>query len=77
VLVELVGYYTSTYLEAKLKALAAIRHRPVVVVIDESLGDAGAVPASAVVRFRRRVDARALVDAVERSATSRRDGVLA
>lgn len=69
VLVELVGFYTPEYLEAKLRALAAVRGVPVVVAIDEALACApGDVPAAEVVRYRRRVDARALVEAVERAA---------
>jgi hypothetical protein len=66
VLVELVGYYTPEYLQAKLEALAAVRSMPVVVAIDESLACAdGDIPAARVVRYRRRVDAARLVAAVE------------
>lgn len=69
VLVEVVGYFTPSYLAAKLDALAAARAHRVVVAIDESLGCAdGEIPAAGVVRFKKRVDARALLAAIEHAA---------
>jgi uncharacterized protein len=65
-LVELIGFYTPEYLRAKLRALAGVRGVPVVVVIDDSLACAdGDITAARVVRYRRRVDAGALLAAVE------------
>ena len=71
VLVELVGFYTPEYLQAKLIALAAVRSAPVVVAIDDSLACAdGDIPATRVVRYRTRVDAARLVAAVQEAAAT-------
>ncbi|MEJ7731254.1 MAG: DUF790 family protein [Polyangiaceae bacterium] len=65
-LVELIGFYTPEYLRAKLRALEGVRGVPVVVIIDDSLACAdGDIAAARVVRYRRRVDAAALLAAVE------------
>jgi hypothetical protein len=66
VLVEVVGYWTEEYLKRKLRQLEALRGPPVIVCVDESLG----APALAgfegrVLRFRRRIDAHALVALAE------------
>jgi predicted nuclease of restriction endonuclease-like RecB superfamily len=67
VLVEVVGYHTPEYLASKLRALRAAGLRRIVVCVDESLAcGSEAICAGAVLRFRRRVDARALVEAAER-----------
>jgi predicted nuclease of restriction endonuclease-like RecB superfamily len=60
--VEIVGYYTPEYLTAKLEAFRAARLRDLVVCIDEDLacGDRE-ITAAAIVRYRKRVDARAVL----------------
>jgi predicted nuclease of restriction endonuclease-like RecB superfamily len=64
ILVELVGFYTPEYLTSKLAALRAARQHRVIVLIDESLAcDSGEITASAVIRYRKRVDAAALLGA--------------
>ena len=65
VLVEVVGFHTEEYLRSKLEALRAASARALVVCVDESLacGD-GELPGS-VLRFRRRIDAAALLRAAE------------
>lgn len=69
VLVEVVGYYTPSYLAAKLEALAAVRGHRIVVAIDESLDcGEGEIAAAGVLRFRRRIDAHALLGAIEAAA---------
>jgi uncharacterized protein len=66
VLVEVVGFYTPEYLRSKLEALRTARMQKLIVCIDESLAcDDGAIPGT-VIRFKRRIDAAALVDAAER-----------
>lgn len=63
VLVEVVGFYTPEYLRSKLEALRGAGARPLIVCIDETLAcEAGQVPGP-ILRFKKRVDARALVDA--------------
>ena len=68
VLVEIVGFYTADYLQRKLRVLATAQtDLPFVVCIDESL-DCGSVTmttAHRVLRFRKRVDVRALLAAAE------------
>jgi len=66
VLVEIVGYYTPEYLRSKLEALRGAAPRPLLVCIDEALAcEDGGLPAT-VLRFKRRVDGRALIEAAER-----------
>lgn len=66
VLVEVVGFYTPEYLRSKLDALRAARLQRLIVCIDESLAcDDGDVPGT-VIRFKRRIDAAALLDAADR-----------
>lgn len=70
VLVEVVGFYTPEYLRSKLEALRAARMRRLIVCIDESLAcDDGEIPGT-VIRFKRKVDAAALLDAADRLAES-------
>ena len=65
-LLEVVGFYTPEYLRSKLEALRGAAGRPLLVCVDESLGcGEGDVPGS-VLRFRKRIDASALLDAAER-----------
>jgi len=66
VLVEVVGFYTPEYLRSKLETLRAANVRRMIVCIDESLAcDDGEVPGT-VIRFKRKIDAAALLDAAER-----------
>jgi hypothetical protein len=66
VLVEVVGYYTPQYLENKLRKLREAKLRDFIVCIDRSLScDDGEVTADVVLRYERRVDAGALLDAAE------------
>jgi predicted nuclease of restriction endonuclease-like RecB superfamily len=66
VLVEVVGYYTPEYLENKLRKLREAKLRNFIVCIDRSLScDDGEVTADVVLRYERRVDAGALLDAAE------------
>jgi hypothetical protein len=61
VLVEIVGFYTPEYLRGKLVALRAAAAHPMIVCIDESLAcEDGDVP-GVVMRFKKRVDAAALL----------------
>ncbi len=67
VLVEIVGFYTPEYLASKLRALAAVRDRhPVIVLVDEALACADTdLVGATLVRYRKSVDAAALLDAAE------------
>jgi predicted nuclease of restriction endonuclease-like RecB superfamily len=67
VLVEIAGFWTPEYLEAKLARLAEARLPPFVLCVDESRACAlGALPASlTIVTFRRRVDAAEVMRRVE------------
>lgn len=66
ILVEVVGFWTPEYLRSKLEALRAVRGHRMIVCIDENLScDSGEI-AGEVLRFRKRVDARALLDVAER-----------
>ena len=68
VLVEIVGFYTPEYLRSKIEALRAAGQDRMIVCVDESLAcSEGDVPGR-VMRFKRRVDARALVAAAEEIA---------
>jgi predicted nuclease of restriction endonuclease-like RecB superfamily len=67
VLVEIVGYYTPEYLASKLRVLCDAGLKRIVVCVDESLAcDHTDFRASAVLPYRRRVDAAALIAAAER-----------
>ncbi len=69
VYVEVIGFYTPEYLTSKLAALRQANLANVIVCIDESLAcSEGEIAADEVLRFRRRVDARALLNAAERCA---------
>jgi uncharacterized protein len=65
VLVEIVGFYTPEYLRSKLEALRAARMHRMIVCVDESLACADGEVTGRVLRFKRRVDARALLAAAE------------
>lgn len=65
-LVEVVGFYTPEYLRSKLEALRAASDRPLLVCVDESLACDDGEIAGTVLRFKRRVDAPALIAAAER-----------
>jgi hypothetical protein len=66
VLVEVVGFYTPGYLRSKLEALRAAASRPIIACIDESLAcEDGDLPVE-VLRFKRRIDAQALIAVAER-----------
>jgi predicted nuclease of restriction endonuclease-like RecB superfamily len=67
VLVEIAGFWTPEYLEAKLAHLAEARLPPFVLCVDESRACAlGELPASlTIVTFRRRVDAAEVMRRVE------------
>lgn len=65
VLVEVVGFYTPEYLRSKLDALRAARDHRLIVCVDESLAcDEGDVPGT-IIRFKRTIDAGALLDAAD------------
>ncbi|MFI5302243.1 MAG: DUF790 family protein, partial [Polyangiales bacterium] len=61
VLVEIVGFYTPEYLRSKLDVLRSVGARPMIVCVDESLACADGDVPGVVLRFRRRVDAFALL----------------
>jgi hypothetical protein len=65
-LVEVVGFYTPEYLRSKLEALRAAASRPLIVCIDESLACDDGEVAGAVIRFRKRIDAGALLETADR-----------
>ena len=65
-LVEVVGFYTPEYLRSKLEALRAASSRPMIVCIDQSLACADGEVAGTVLRFKRRIDAGALLQAADR-----------
>ena len=66
VLVEIVGFYTPEYIASKLACFREAKLERFIVCVDESLAcDAGAIAASRVLRFRRRVDAAALLRAAD------------
>jgi predicted nuclease of restriction endonuclease-like RecB superfamily len=71
VLVEIVGFYTREYLASKVRALRALTGQRILVCVDESLGIADAIDAGAVLRYRRRVDARVLLAEAERLVVQR------
>jgi hypothetical protein len=67
-LVEIVGFWTREYLERKLARLRAARLSNLVLCVDESRNcgeEAAAPPSARVVRFQRRVDAAAVLRAIE------------
>ena len=69
VLVEVVGFWTADYLAKKQRALASVGE-PIVVCVDERHANELGVPATdhvAVVTYRDRIDAAALLDAAERA----------
>lgn len=72
-LLEIVGYWTADYLERKLVALREARIENLILCIDEARGcGEEELPASAkVLRFRRSVDARAVLAILEPSTETR------
>lgn len=69
ILVEVVGFWTSDYLRRKVEAARAARRPDLILCVDEGLAiEDSAVPPCAVLRYRRRIDARALCALVERVA---------
>jgi predicted nuclease of restriction endonuclease-like RecB superfamily len=64
-LVEVVGFYTPEYLRSKLAALRASASRPLIVCLDDSLACADGDVSGTVLRFKRRIDAAALVGIAE------------
>lgn len=70
VLIEVVGFYTPEYLRSKLAALRSIAPRPLLVCIDDSLACADGELPGVVLRFKRRIDAQALVTAAEQLRSS-------
>lgn len=70
VLIEIVGFWTADYLEHKLARLRSSGIENLVLCVDEerACGVAGLTEAWPVVRFRRRVDAAAVLREVERLA---------
>lgn len=68
--IELIGFWTPEYLERKLSTLAAANLPNIVLCIDNALGCGEArIPAGArVVRFRGRVDPKAVLVAIEEAA---------
>lgn len=65
VLVEVVGYYTPEYLHSKLEALRAARDQRLIVCVDDTLACGDGDIEGRVLRFKHRVDARALVAAAD------------
>jgi predicted nuclease of restriction endonuclease-like RecB superfamily len=70
-LLEIVGFWTPAYLEAKLDRLRRAGRQDLIVAVDEKLGcDAAEPPALPhLVRFRGRVDAAAILAILERTTT--------
>jgi uncharacterized protein len=70
-LVEIVGYWTPEYLEKKFARLSAARIDRLILCVDETRGCArGDMPQEAhIVRYKRRVDARAVLAIVEPRST--------
>jgi uncharacterized protein len=67
ILVEIVGYYTPEYLASKLRVLREAGLERIILCVDETLScDDAEFSASEVLRYRRRVDAAALIAAAER-----------
>ena len=68
VVVEIVGFWTPDYLERKAAHLAKAEGTPMIVCLDETLAcDPSRVTNADVLRFRRRLDPRALLEAAERA----------
>ena len=65
VLVEVVGFYTPEYLRSKLEALRAAQVRRLIVCVDESLACADGEVPGRVIRFRKKIDAAALLNVAE------------
>lgn len=77
VAVEVIGFWTPAYLENKIQVLSSVaKHAAWILCIDETLAlDESRLPPWPLVRFRRRVDARALAEVVARElGVEREDG---
>lgn len=70
VIVEVIGFYTRDYLEKKWRTYAA-SDVPLVLCVDESAADEVPAGRFEVVTFRRRIDAAALLRAIEAAANRR------
>ena len=68
VVVEVVGFWTPDYLERKAAHLAKAQGAPMIVCLDETLAcDPSRIANADVLRFRRRLDPKALLEAAERA----------
>lgn len=68
VVVEVVGFWTPDYLDRKARQLAKVTDAPMIVCVDETLAcDPSRIANADVLRFRRRLDPKALIDAAERA----------
>ena len=65
ILVEIVGFYTPEYLRSKLEVLRSAGIREMIVCVDDSLACAAGDVPGRVLRFKRRVDAHALLRAAD------------
>jgi predicted nuclease of restriction endonuclease-like RecB superfamily len=72
-LVEIVGFWTPDYLEKKLDRLRRAGRRDLVLCVDASLAcaDVDLPPNTPVIRFRRRVDAAAVLAAIDAATAER------
>jgi predicted nuclease of restriction endonuclease-like RecB superfamily len=66
VMVEIVGYFTPDYLEAKMQVLRAAAPHRIIACVDASLGVADRIDAERVLLFRCTVDAQKLLDLADR-----------
>jgi predicted nuclease of restriction endonuclease-like RecB superfamily len=70
VVVEVIGFWTPDYLERKMASLASVTGAPMIVCLDETLAcDPSRLPNADVLRFRRQLDPRALLEAAERAVS--------
>ena len=73
VVVEVVGFWTPDYLERKAAHLTKATDAPMIVCLDETLAcDPSRVAKADVLRFRRKLDPKTLIDAAERAVRARR-----
>jgi len=70
VVVEVVGFWTPDYLERKASQLAKVTAAPMIVCLDETLAcDPSRVSNADVLRFRRRLDPKVLIEAANRASS--------
>ncbi len=76
VLLEIAGFWTPDYLAKKLERLRDVGVTNLILCVDESLNCAGATlpDAYTVVRYKRRIDAKAVMIAVEKLLDGTRTG---